>query len=132
MVASAGAVRNHSQSLGVLMPEERLLSTDNKSRETLQEISPEYLFTSSLNSFSSRRVQYISYICVLPFLAMFSLYIPFASSLERRGPRRVIVKKEAPLYIFTDVSYLEGLHIPSMQASDTHRHTHIHMIIMEE
>ncbi len=69
VVASAGAVRNHSQSLGVLMPEERLLlSTDNKSRETLQEISPEYLFTSSLNSFSSRRVQYISYICVLPFL----------------------------------------------------------------
>ncbi len=35
----------------------------------------------------------------------FSLYIQFDSSLERRGP----------IYIFKDVSYHEGLHIPSMQ-----------------
>ncbi len=36
MVTSAGAIKNHSQGLGVLMLEETLLSSDNKAEKTLQ------------------------------------------------------------------------------------------------
>ncbi len=56
---------------------------------------------------------------VLPFWLIHTIrFLP----REKGGPKTCYRKKRGHVYIFTDVSNPEGLHISSMQASDTHRY----------